>query len=51
MAAQLLAGPVIRLLLIVGLVAAIALFADFGALFDQLVTMVQNSISGFISPF
>jgi uncharacterized ion transporter superfamily protein YfcC len=51
MAAQLLAGPAIRLLLIVGLVAGIALFADFGALFDQVVTMGENFISGLISPF
>ena len=51
MAAQLLAGPIIRLLLIVGLVAAILLFVDVGALFDQGLSMGENFISGLISPF
>ena len=51
MAAPLLAAPLIRVLLILGLVAVVIMFADFGGLVDQIITSGQNLLTDLISPF
>ena len=52
MAAPLLAaGPLIRVLLILGLVVFVIMFADFGGLADQLFTTAENLLTDLISPF
>ena len=49
--AALLAGPLIRLVVIVGLAAVVFLYADFGGLFDSIQYEIEQLIRSVVSPF
>ena len=49
--AALLAGPLVRLVVIVGLAAVIFVFADFGGLADAIIHEIEQFIQSVISPF
>ena len=49
--AALLAGPLIRLVVIVGLAAFVFLYADFGGLVDTIVFEIEQFIQNTLNPF
>jgi len=49
--AALFAGPLIRLVVIVGLAAVVFLYADFGGLADQIIHEIEQFIQSVINPF